>query len=101
MPVELVEMIRQHHQLDSSSPLQIAEARTLQAVRVANALVSFRYLYCNQMELDLVNEADLRDLQLPTFQQLLSDARLSDIIARSLATCGASILPMPPGAIAA
>jgi putative nucleotidyltransferase with HDIG domain len=88
LPDELATMIRLHHLPQGQSlPLAPASRRALYVVHVANQLVKYCHVYCEDMELDIVPPPLLRELGLVESLDQLLDERTRGIIMRS-ATLG-------------
>jgi putative nucleotidyltransferase with HDIG domain len=77
LPEQLAQMIRLHH-LPADQPLDLtAEARgALYVVFVANQLVKYCHVYCEQMEIDPIPSAVALELGLPAEPQKLLDERM-------------------------
>ena len=85
LPHSLVEIIRLHHlPEDHLVSLESEVRRPLLAVIVANQLVKYRHVYCNEMEIDQVSPAVTGELGLTAWPELLADQRLCEIIDRSI-----------------
>lgn len=94
LPNELVEIVRLHHTPESgSSELQPQTRRALFSVHIANQLVKYRHVYCDQMEIDEVPAAMTSELGLPDWASLLADARLRAIIDRVILLNGGTTNP--------
>ena len=88
LPEELVEMIRLHHvpqELPATLPPD--RRRTIYAVHVANQLVKYCHVYCEDMEIDIVPPQIMRELGLPQEVEKVLDDHTKRIIIRS-ATLG-------------
>jgi putative nucleotidyltransferase with HDIG domain len=85
LPDDLVQIIRLHHSIQSPSvKLKPDVRRALLAVYVANQLVKFRHVYCDQMEIDPAPDAAAQELGLPGWPELMIDSRIVSIIDRAL-----------------
>ena len=84
LPRQLVQMIRLHH-LPSGVSLDLTgeERRALFAVFVANQLVKYSHIYCEDMEIDIIPAAVMTDLGLAVETEKLLDPRMLDIINRA------------------
>jgi len=83
LPQDLVEIVRLHHMPDSNTTeLQPQTRRALFCVHIANQLVKYRHVYCDQMEIDEVPASMTTELGLPDWPGLLADGRLCSIIDR-------------------
>jgi putative nucleotidyltransferase with HDIG domain len=92
LPEELAEAIRLHH-LPAGETLEAVSPpmrRALVVVHIANQLVKYRHVYCEDMEIDVVTPELLAVLNLPpTLEELLDDQTIKAInqstaIAREL-----------------
>ena len=85
LPDELTEMIRLHHLPGGPSPdLAPMPRRVLFAVFVANQLVKFSHVYCEDMEIDIIPAAIMTELGLPSETEKLLDAPMRRIIDRAM-----------------
>jgi len=84
LPDELVEMVKLHH-LPREQPISLRpEARrSLFAVCVANQLVKFCHVYCEDMEIDIIPEQVMTELGLPLETEKLLDRRMQEIIQKA------------------
>lgn len=100
LPEELIEMIRLHH-LPAGEPLNLRpEARrALQAIFVANQLVKYWHVYCEDMEIDIIPAALIAELGLPTETSKLLDESMRQTIERAALVSQAAAAP-PRGAAA-
>jgi HD-like signal output (HDOD) protein len=88
LPDELTTMIRLHHLPQGQAlPLAPASCRAVYVVHVANQLVKYCQVYCEDMEIDIVPPTLLRELGLAESLDELLDARTRGMIVRS-ATLG-------------
>jgi len=86
LPEDLVEMIRLHH-LPAGQVIQLCpeSRRSLLCVYVANQLVKYCHVYCEDMEIDIIPAALMAELRLPADTEKLIDSRMKRIIERSAA----------------
>ena len=85
LPHALVEAIRLHHLPPERLLTLDAELRRpLLTVVIANQLVKYRHVYCDEMEIDEILPAVTHELGLPSWAQLLADSRLCEVIDRSI-----------------
>jgi putative nucleotidyltransferase with HDIG domain len=96
LPAELVEMVRLHH-LPAGEALDVpAETRrALFAVYVANQLVKYAHVYCEDMEIDIIPGPVMTELGLPTETERLLDGRMKRIIERATALGAGATEPGP------
>ena len=96
LPEPLIGMIRLHH-LPREVPLDLSvqSRRALFAVYIANQLVKLRYVYCADMEIDIIPAAVMTDLGLPMETERLLDQRMLAIINRA-ASLGTETADPPP-----
>lgn len=97
LPKDLAGIIRLHHlpvgiQID----LDNSARRALFCVYIANQLVKYRHVYCNDMEMDDVGQDITQELGLADFFELAIDERLRTSIDRAIAMNGGeSAVPAP------
>jgi putative nucleotidyltransferase with HDIG domain len=85
LPHSLVEIIRLHHLPEAQlSAVEADVRRPLLAVIVANQLVKYRHVYCDEMEIDQIPPSVTQELGLAAWAELLADKRLCDLIDRSI-----------------
>lgn len=101
LPKDLVGIIRLHHlpvgaEIDLDHPAR----RALFCVYIANQLVKYRHVYCNDMEIDDVTDDITRELGLPSFFDLAMDERLRTSIDRAIAMNGGETAAAAPAAAA-
>ncbi|HSZ54797.1 MAG TPA: HDOD domain-containing protein [Tepidisphaeraceae bacterium] len=96
LPEPLIQMIRLHH-LPREIPLNLTveSRRALFAVYIANQLVKLRYVYCADMEIDIIPAAVMTDLGLPMETERLLDARMMAIISRAASLGAETSDPRP------
>jgi putative nucleotidyltransferase with HDIG domain len=85
LPSELTEAIRLHH-LPAEQSHDVLRPDVLRAVRVAhvaNQLVKYSHVYCEDMEIDIVQPEMLALLDLPTTLEDLLDAKVKGVIERA------------------
>lgn len=85
LPNELVEAIRLHH-LPNDEPNDALRPDVLRAVcvtHVANQLVKYHYVYCEDMEIDIIRPEMLAALGFPQSIEALLDAKVKDVIDRA------------------
>jgi putative nucleotidyltransferase with HDIG domain len=92
LPAELIEAIRLHHfPEDSAAPAISPELRrATQVVHVANQLAKYAHVYCADMEIDIIPEAVLLELGLPTDVEQLLKGDVRQVIARAAIASTAS-----------
>ena len=85
LPHALVETIRLHHlPPEKLLTLDSELRRPLLAVVIANQLVKYRHVYCDEMEIDEILPAVTQELGLPAWPALLTDTKLCEVIDRSI-----------------
>ncbi len=85
LPSDLTEAIRLHH-LPSEQSHDMLRRDVLRAVRVAhvaNQLVKYNHVYCEDMEIDIISPEMLASLNLPASLEELLDAKVKDVIDRA------------------
>src|SRR5687768_1672055 len=85
LPTELTEAIRLHH-LPAEQSHDVLRPDVLRAVRVAhvaNQLVKYSHVYCEDMEIDIVPPELLALLDLPTSLEDLLDAKVKAVVERA------------------
>jgi len=86
LPAELVEMVRLHHlPAGETIGLPPQARRAVFAVYVANQLVKYAHVYCEDMEIDIIPGSLMSDLGLPIETERLLDERMKRIIDRAAA----------------
>ena len=102
LPEELVEMIRLHH-LPVDQPISLApEARrALFAVFIANQLVKYCHVYCQDMEIDIIPGAMIGELGLPAQTEKLLDEPMVQTIERAATVSQIAMGAPPTGKVAA
>lgn len=85
LPAELSEAIRLHH-LPADQSHDVLRPDVLRAVvvsHVANQLVKYSHVYCEDMEIDIVRPEMLAALGLPSSLEELLDVKVKDVIERA------------------
>jgi putative nucleotidyltransferase with HDIG domain len=93
LPNELVEAIRLHHlpSDQSSDVLRPDVLRAVSIVHVANQLVKYEHVYCEDMEIDIIRPDMLATLGFaPQTLDTLLDTKVKDVIARATRIGGAA-----------
>ena len=84
LPDDLGAMIRLHHRpREQMLDLAPEPRRALLAVFVANQLVKYAHVYCEDMEIDIIPGELMAELGLPVQTELLLDARMRQIVERA------------------
>lgn len=96
LPAELVEMVRLHH-LPAGEAIDLSPGarRALFCVYVANQLVKYAHVYCEDMEIDIIPGALMTELGLPRETERLLDASMKRIITRATALGAGPAEPRP------
>lgn len=95
LPNDLVEIIRHHHSNEAqTAELPVEVRRVLFCVQIANQLVKMRHFYCEGMEIDPITESMTADLGLPSFTELMFDAKLRFMIERIVGMNGGTMAGM-------
>ncbi|MGE5610124.1 MAG: HDOD domain-containing protein [Bacillota bacterium] len=90
LPEDLAHAIRLHH-LPADPALDDLDAellRAIQVVHVANQLAKYSYVYCEDMEIDIIPAEVLTSLGLPTQIEHLLDDSIRKVINQALAVAG-------------
>ncbi|HLL88167.1 MAG TPA: HDOD domain-containing protein [Tepidisphaeraceae bacterium] len=92
LPGDLVEAIRLHHLPADFQAANLSPElrRAIQVVHVANQLVKYRHVYCEDMEIDIVPPAVFAELGLPDDLEKVLDRQTKDVIKNAVR------LAMPP-----
>jgi putative nucleotidyltransferase with HDIG domain len=104
LPEELAEAIRLHHlpageMLEAVSPPM---RRALVVVHIANQLVKYRNVYCEDMEIDVVTPELLAVLNLPpTLEELLDDQVIKAINQSTAIARELGVIPQRPQRLSA
>ena len=102
LPAELAEMIRAHHLPQDRPPALSPEAcRALLCVFVANQLVKYCHVYCENMEIDPIPDEVAAELGSTTQIESLLDPRMRQIIDRAAQLTGGAAETSAPVANAA
>ena len=85
LPTELTESIRLHHlPADQSHDLLRPDVlRALRVTHVANQLVKYNHVYCEDMEIDIIYPEMLQALGMPPTLEELLDAKVKTVIDRA------------------
>ena len=85
LPTELTESIRLHHlPADQSHDLLRPDVlRALRVTHVANQLVKYSHVYCEDMEIDIIHPEMLQGLGMPPTLEELLDAKVKTVIDRA------------------
>lgn len=85
LPDELVVMVKLHH-LPAGHPIELDPdaRRALFAVHVANQLVKYSHVYCEDMEIDLIPASVIYELGLPLETEKLLDPAMQTIIRKAV-----------------
>jgi putative nucleotidyltransferase with HDIG domain len=96
LPSELVEAIRLHHlpTEESNDGLRPDVLRASCVVHVANQLVKFHHVYCEDMEIDIIRPEMLAAMGFPQSLEDLLDERVKTVIDRAT-RIGAAAAPDP------
>jgi putative nucleotidyltransferase with HDIG domain len=101
LPKDLAGIIRLHHlPVGVEIDLDDSARRALFCVYIANQLVKYRHVYCNDMEIDDVTDDITRELALPNFFDLAIDESLRTSIDRAIAMNGGETAVATPAAAA-
>jgi putative nucleotidyltransferase with HDIG domain len=92
LPKELADAIRLHHiprdgGLWGIDPMMRS---AIQVVHIANQVVKYRHVYCQDMEIDIIDPAILLELGLPAELEQIFDERLDRVIEQATAMAGGS-----------
>ena len=84
LPDELVQMVRLHH-LPQGQPIALRPeaCRALFCIFVANQLVKFCHVYCEDMEIDIIPQQVIAELGLPSDVEKLLDQRMQAIVHKT------------------
>ena len=96
LPGELVEAIRMHHLPtgEANDALRPDVLRAVCVVHVANQLVKYAQVYCEDMEIDIVRPEMLTALGLPQSLETVLDEKVKEVIERAT-RIGAAASPDP------
>jgi len=85
LPSELVEAIRLHHlpSDESNDALRPDVLRAVCIVHVANQLVKYQHVYCEDMEIDIIRQDMLAALGFPQTLDALLDDKVKGVIDRA------------------
>lgn len=94
LPRELCDMIRLHHTMQGEAlDLRPEARRALFAIFVANQLVKYSHIYCEDMEIDIIPGAIMWELGLPTETSKLLDASMQQTIKKAILLSNAVSAP--------